>query len=294
MGAAVNFIILFITLLLEQFLRPFERLREHHRYEAVLRRWGQAATELKAPMQMLLALLPPFILAVLVGLVGWGIYRLIPLLAYVYGVIVLLLCLGPRDLTAQISAYLKARSSGREPEARSVAGLMLGHEPDETEAALGVKLAEVALERVADRLFSVMFWFALMGPIGAVLFRLSDLQWSRAQVDVPDSGYARAAYALKATLAWIPVHLLALTYLIAGGLDENWRAAKVSSSEAGKHFLDPDVGVLAHAGRGILASMTEGDREPSVMLHAAVDLIWRSIVIWMAVIGIITLIGWLA
>lgn len=294
MGDQVNFIILFLTLLLDQLLRPFERLREHHRYEPVLRRWAQAATELGTPLQMMLALLPPFILAVLVGLVGWGIYRLNPLLGYVYGLVVLLLCLGPRDLTAQISAYLKARSSQREPEARGVAGLMLGHEPDEPEDVLGVRLAEVALERVADRLFSVMFWFALMGPIGAVLFRVSDLQRSRAQIDVPGSDYARASFALKATLAWVPVHLLALTYIVAGGLDENWRAAKLSSREAGKHFLDPDLGVLAHAGRGALVSMTEGDREPTVMLHAAVDLIWRSVVIWMAVIGIITLIGWLA
>lgn len=289
----MNFIVIFVALLLDQLLRPFEHLREHHRYEGVCAGWAGAVAERGEIFQILAAIVPGFLLGFVAGAIGWGLALISPFLAFAYGILVLLLCLGPRDLITQVSTYLKARAAGDKTLAAQAVRLLLGRDSRESPAKLGRQLAEATLEHAADRLFGVIFWFAFLGPLGAVLFRVADIMVVRARTDCPGGAYAHAAQALKSVLAWIPVHLLALTYALAGNFDETLQAIRNSYHEVKIHFLDPDFGVLAHAGRATLSVIKEDGNEEVAILHAAVDIIWRSVVIWLAVIGVVTLLGWL-
>ncbi len=289
----MNFIVIFVALLLDQLLRPFEHLREHHRYEGVCAGWANVAAGWGRIPQVLAGIIPGFLLGFAAGAIGWGLALISPFFAFAYGILVLLLCLGPRDLITQVSTYLKARAAGDEALAAQAVRSLLGGSSQEDPAKLGRQVAEAALEHAADRLFAVIFWFALLGPLGAVLFRVADIMATRARVDCPGGAYARAVQALKSVLAWVPVHLLALTYALAGNFDETLQAIRNSYHDVKVHFLDPDFGVLAHAGRATLSAIKEDGNEEVAILHAAVDIIWRSVVIWLAVIGVVTLLGWL-
>ncbi len=289
----MNFIIILVALLLDQVIRWFEHLRLHRWYETPLARWAQAARTTGAPAQILAALVPVFVLAFVVGAIGIGLGRLNAFFAFIYGVLVLVLCLGPRNLTLEASAYLRARAAGDSARARAIAEMLLEREPPADLSTAGEQVAEAVLARAGDYLFCVIFWFALLGPFGAVLYRSTDTLAIRAAFDAPDSHYARWTLGLKRVLAWIPLHLLAMTYAVAGNFDEALSDIRRAWAETGTHFWQRGGVVLAYAGRRAVRAVAGDATDEVELIHAAVDLIWRGFIIWLTVIGVITLLGWL-
>jgi membrane protein required for beta-lactamase induction len=113
----------------------------------------------------------------------------------------------------------------------------------------------------------------------------------RAKIDAPDSAYADYTQSLKQVLAWIPLHLLALTYAVAGSFDEAMSDIRKAWRETGTHFWDRGNLVLAYAGRRAVRAVARDGTDEVDLMHAAVDLILRGFIIWMTVIGLITLMG---
>lgn len=289
----MNFIIIFVALLLDLVMRPFEHLRLHRWYEAPLASWARGSATAGDPGQVLGPLVLAFGLAFVTGAFAWGFYRIHPVVGFAFGVLVLVVCLGPRNLTVEGSGYLKARASGDDKLAREIATALLEAEPPADLAANSEVVAAAILERAGDYLFCVIFWFAVLGPLGAVLYRASDTIAVRGAIDRPGTLYARIALRLKLVMAWVPLHLLAITYAIAGNFDETMSDIRKVWSEASRHFLDRGNAVLERAARGALRGVAGRGAEEVEMMHAAVDLIWRSVIVWLTVIGVITLLGWL-
>lgn len=289
----MNFIVILVALLLDQIMRWFEHLRLHRWYEAPLARWARAARAAVTPAQALAALAPPFVLAFVAGALAWGFARIHPVVGFAFGVIVLVLCLGPRNLSLQVSAYLRARASGDRKRARAIAELLLEREPPENLADAGEELAGAVLARAGDYLFCVVFWFAVLGPLGAALYRGADTLALRAEADAPDTAYADYARSLRLVLAWIPLHLLAITYAVAGSFDEAFQDIRRAWRETGTHFWERGSAVIAYAGRRAIRAVAGDATDEVELMHAAVDIIWRGFIIWLTVIGLITLLGWL-
>ncbi|MGH8273095.1 MAG: regulatory signaling modulator protein AmpE [Gammaproteobacteria bacterium] len=288
----MTFIVIVAALLLDQVLRPLDRLRLHPWFEAPLADWAERASAAPSAMQILAALAPSFILAFAVGAIAWGLMAANFVLGFIWAVLVLLFCLGPRNLTAGISAYLKARAAGDAAGARRIAAVLLGRVPPRGVHQCGVALSETALVNAGDELFTVLFWFVLLGPLGAALFRVADVIAMRAAVDRPRSYYAQAANALKQVMAWLPMHLLALTYAIASGFHAAGKDKRDSEWGAEAPFLERGAAIVLQTGRHAIRAVGAKSANEIELLHAAVDLIWRGVVIWLAVIGIIVLLAW--
>lgn len=288
----MNFIIILVSLMLDLIMRWFEHVRLHPWYEKLLARWAAAARTAAVPAQALAALAPSFVLAFAAGALAWGFHGINAFLGFVYGVVILVLSLGPRNLILQANAYLRARASGDRRQAREIAAIVLEHEPPEDLSHAGEAIAEAVLARAGDYLFCVVFWFAVLGPLGAVLYRVADTLAVRAAIDAPDSAYADYTQSLKQVLAWIPLHLLALTYAVAGSFDEAMKDIRQAWREAGTHFWDRGNLVLHYAGRRAVRAVAGGASGEVELMHAASDLILRGFIIWMTVIGLITLLDW--
>lgn len=288
----MTFIVIVAALLLDQVLRPLDRLRLHPWYESALADWAERTSTAPAALQFLAAVVPCFALAFAAGAIAWGLMAANFVLGFIWAVLVLLFCLGPRNLTAEISDYLKARAAGDAAGARRIAAAILGRAPPRGVHQCGVALSEVGLLCAGDRLFTVLFWFVLLGPLGAVLFRAANTIAVRAAVDRPRSGYARAAGALRQVMAWLPMHLLALTYAIASGFHAARKDKRDSEEEAETPFLERGAAIVVRIGRRAIHAVAAKEANEIELLHAAVDLIWRGVVIWLAVIGIIVLLAW--
>lgn len=84
------------------------------------------------------------------------------------------------------------------------------------ETRFGEQSVELFYQEVLQRLFSVIFWFVLLGPAGCFAYRF--LQ--RLSISLPDPMARRFSLWLVCILDWIPARLLALTFSFS-----SWRQA---------------------------------------------------------------------
>jgi len=214
-------------------------------------------------------------------------------------VLVLLLSFGPRDLRDEVDDYVDALGRGDRDAADRRAKELL--EGDAAGRGSGQREAveEAIFVQANNRIFGVIFWFMLLGPAGAWLFRVGDLMRRRAAFEaarhggVPQSTGGAPAL-LHGLLAWIPARLAAMSYALAGGFEDaigNWR---IAVDRASKGLLDRTEDLLARVGKGSLQPSLVGVA-PEVLdaatAHGAWRIVARSAWIWLAVIALLVLAG---
>lgn len=140
-----------------------------------------------------------------------------------FSTVALLLCLGPRDLADDVQRLLDARERG---DAQTVSQLsrvlMRGPEPEPTHRSL---LGALFIQS-HERLFGVLMWFFVLGPAGAVMYRLASRLPRILRENLPQmvgTPALQSADALHSMLAWIPARLTSLLYAFVGSFDDAWR-----------------------------------------------------------------------
>lgn len=130
------------------------------------------------------SVLPPLVsialLAVLlvapVALVIYGLGDAVYGLAYlVLAVVVLFFSLGPKDIGEQVDDYCLALEKNDEQEIAHTAKALVERD---VATEPGVRIAQVEAAvcvQANNRLFAVIFWFVLLGPLGAWGYRVTDL-----------------------------------------------------------------------------------------------------------------------
>jgi AmpE protein len=100
---------------------------------------------------------------------------------------------------------------------------------------------------------------------------------------------------LHGLLAWVPARLLALGYAMAGSFEEavsDWKAYYESCSDKFFHVNDA---ILAAAGRGAIQQEPAAPGEPSAKsVRSAMNLVRRTLLVWVTVISLLTLAGQVA
>jgi membrane protein required for beta-lactamase induction len=146
---------------------------------------------------------------------------------------------GPRDLRDEVDDYVAARQRGDDDAAARRAKELLEADASGRGAGLRDAVEEAIFVQANNRIFGVIFWFMVLGPAGAWLFRVSDLLRRRAAFqgargDLHDS-LGRALVALHGLLAWIPARLAAVSYALAGSLEDavgNWPSVDRAAERA--------------------------------------------------------------
>lgn len=289
----MNFLVIVVALLLDRAAGWIEGLRLHRWYERPLAGWAGWFANTPAGVQFAAALFPSFLLAFVAGAVAWGLTNAGIVLGFIWGVVILVLSFGPRHLGSGVASFLRARASGDDERARRAAAWLIGREPPAAPMDRARAMSEAALLRAGESLFSVLFWFALLGPLGAVLVKVADRLAVRGAADRPGSAYTRSAEALTLVLAWLPMHLLALTYALAGNGRQVVLDMRRSWTRAGGPFLRKGHAVVAGAGRDTVRGMVASGCDEIELLHATANIVWRAVIIWLAVIGVITLLTWI-
>lgn len=220
-----------------------------------------------------------------------------------FAVVVLFFSFGPKDIGEEVNEYCAALESGDEERIRKSGKALLEREPP-PESEAGVSAIEAAVfVQANNRLFAVIFWFVVLGPLGAWAYRVTDLIRRRAvfktaRDESSESGASfsvTAAEDLHGWTAWIPARLTAVGYAMAGNFD----AAITAWRTGGNVGVPPGVQnetLLARVGLGAL-SVPESEDESSAERGArgalaANKLVFRSLLIWAAVIAAMTLYGW--
>jgi len=258
------------------------------------RAWLDALDFAEGGGRVALALVLPVIACALIAhfIQHW----IFALAALAFAVLILFYTFGPRELESDFEAVLKED----DPAARVAAAANLRSLPDGAPRAFtSAELVEAAVTASLRRRFGVLFWFFLLGPAGALGYRLA---WVTAGSDAervdPRTRHAARRFALA--LDWIPAHLMALAMALVSNFDAvigAWRAWHAQPSRS-MWELDPDF-LAAVARSGVNADIEAGDgptldtHDPIAELADARSLMLRVLIVWVAVVALIVLAGWI-
>jgi len=233
----------------------------------------------------IIILLLPVILITAI-LQGWFEDQLLGLIELLFGLVIFAFCLGPKDLNRQINNYLEARESGDEEKSQEEANNIMQKEAPSDPDQQVVEVMRSILHEPNDRFFSVIFWFVILGPLGALLYRLT----THTMRTTTSAVLGEAATQLHAILAWAPAHLAAIGYALTG----NYEGAKQQfySKTRQENLLECNYLTLITAGQGALKDCTPGNETSCI--RSARALVLRTLVVWLAFIAILTLMGFMS
>ena len=222
----------------------------------------------------------------------------------IFAVLVLFFSLGPRDIAEEVDEHCAALRSEEPERIRATAKTLLEKEISADPAERSLEVEQAVCIQGNNRLFAVIFWFVLLGPLGAWTYRVTDLIRRRAvfRAGRDDSGTGVASLVVGAAedlhgwLAWIPARLTAMGYALAGNFDGALTAWRTPTPRGAEELHARSENLLARVGTGAIALppvVEEDMTERSVRGAAAAKrLVLRSLLIWAAVVAAMTLYGW--
>ena len=154
------------------------------------------------------------------------------------------------------------------------------------------------MEQANNRLIAVLFWFAILGPFGAMLYRLSSLAFDYSRDDPDREAINLQAFHLLHILDWIPARLLAATYALVGNFDNVLLAWRHWSEDSRNQYASDAQGLLVLTGTGALGHtpedpMPEEASDLPPLVEDALSLVLRSLSIWVILLGIIQIVAWI-
>lgn len=286
----MSFLAVLFALLLDQVLRHLEPLRDARWFRA----YSEAFTGMvhstdstRASAGALLIVLVPAVVAVILGDLlndmwdGFG---------FLFSAAVFWFCLGPRDLHAQGQSYIEALQAGDEARASAVAAEILDAAPPAAVTERTQAVTQRVFKEANARQFGVLFWFGILGPGGAVLYRCADFLKRRPVPGASVEAVATAAR-LLGVLDWIPAHLTALGYALAGSFEDAVSDLRAYYHDCRLHFFQVSDDVLVFTGLGAVRG-TGGEEGGVTRLKSALGLVRRTLLIWLVIYALFSIFEW--
>ena len=276
----MSFLVLLLAVWVEKFSAGRQRIQQDGGWLRQLAR-VEAAPSMQASPWLSLALLvlvPVLLLGVLLLLlksVAYGWLALpVHLLVLIYG-------LGRGDVLAALGPFRDAWRRDDTEAAYLVAARDLGVQADEPGELL-TRVQGYLLWEAYQSFFAVIFWYALLGPVAVLAYRLLALTTEQAQ----QVALRERAQQLRHAFDWLPARVLASSFALVGDF--------VSVSRALLHeLLNWQISaaqLVDHAGRA--AANTPASAPGDVGLHS-LDSLWqmlvRSALLWYAGFAVWTL-----
>lgn len=289
----MTLIILLCGLALEYFLGVLDNVRQltwFSRYKDYLENKLVQTRVWNSAVGIIITLAGPLLLILLID---YGLKHLFFPLSYLFALVVLLNSIGPKFLNESLTAYVEALTTKDDVQARHYAGefchSMAAPESEKDEQ----EIIECIFVEANERLFAVIFWFIVLGPFGAMLYRLTNiLKLSNQDIH---GAYADSVRHLNNILNWPCIRLVALGGALAGNMIEAidaWRENEHRTFTANESVLiSSALGALQY--RPELES-EEDDEDSAYWIRATQGLINRTLIVWLTVLGMMTIVGVLA
>lgn len=226
-----------------------------------------------------------------------------------FSIVVLYFAIAPRSLGEHAQRVSEAFAAGDLPAARQAVGMMVSRDTTQLdEEGVSRATVESVLENGNDAVFAALFWFAVAGALGVLLYRLSntlDAMWGYRNARYNEFGWAAAR--LDDVLNFIPARLTALSYALVGHTRSALRCWRQQASA----WESPNAGPVMAAGAGALqvrlggAAIYHGvlEQRPSLGygiaaeaadIMRAVRLVKHTLYLWLVVIasGALLMSGW--
>jgi len=293
------------SLILEKLLPPMHRLRSFAWIESYCQ-WIHArlSSHRHGISSLLIIILLPLIG---IATVQYLLNDLLVFLGFIFSIIVLTYSLGPKDKRQRAHEYLDAKERGDNDNAESILQDIVScatsaplpeDKPSRTRA-----LIECVLIQTHEQLLAILFWFVILGPMGAALYRLTvELQQagqrSGKTVETDNAEFRAAVARLHYLLAWIPSRLTALSYAVMGSFVHAlhaWQDAPFEETETNDDTNPQSHRLLLRIGQASLQldnHPPQDDSQHNNAIRETLELCGRSLVAWITILALMTLAGW--
>ena len=280
----MTLIIILIGMAIEHFVGVADDMRRFSWFEQLVRWLENRLADYPLWNGSAGVIITLFLPLFVVAFVSWALTELFLPLGLLFALLVLIYSLGPRYLNPQLDDLVDAMESGSDES--TVEQLMNAFGYSESLGNEFRTLLENILVEANERLFGVLFWFIVLGPFGAILYRLSCLLW-RQQSDI-HGGYAESCRDLYNILNWPTVRFMALGNALTGNMVdaiEAWHEKESLSFTVNEE-------VLCATGLGALAYIDEDKPVYRVAwLVSLQGLLNRNLLAWLSILGLMTLSG---
>jgi adenosylcobinamide-phosphate synthase len=251
----------------------------------------------------LVGVLPPVALAIvlhaLLAAAGWP-------FALVFDIAILYLTLGFRQFSHYFTDIQLAIKSGDIERARTLLDQWRGASgvvrTREEVIRLSIEEALVAAHR---HVFGVLLWYLILpGPGGAILYRLAAYLAARWKHMGAFGRFAEQAFHV---LEWPAVRLTAAAFALVGDFENTVYCWRTQSGT----WSDPDAGIVLAAGAGAMGvrlgmpvqevdglqprpELGVGEEADGPFLDTTVGMLWRALVLWVAVLAGAVLVSYIA
>ena len=217
---------------------------------------------------------------------------------FLFNALVLYAVIGLRSLADHAIPVASALRDSDIARARQMVGRMVSLDTQALDELLvAAATTESVLENGNDAIFGALFWFAVLGAPGALLYRLAntlDAMWGYRTARYENFGWAAAR--LDDGLNYVPARLTALSYMLLGQTVRAWRCWRTQA----KHWDSPNAGPVMATGAGALGVrlggaasydgvwesrpvLGEGDLPDANAIGRSLALVRRSVVLWLVV-----------
>ncbi|AJE22449.1 regulatory signaling modulator protein AmpE [Azotobacter chroococcum] len=206
----MTFLVLLLALLVERFSRWRLRLQQDIFWLRLLDRVELDPDLAGDPRRALfrLVLLPVLVVGVLLALLSLPLYGWLALPLHLF---VLIYSLGRGDVLTELRPFREAWRRGDSEAACLVAERDLAVEAEESLSLLR-RVQGYLLWQAYQSFFAVIFWYALLGPVAALAYRLLALTGEHTTLPVLRERSVR----LRHLFDWLPARALALSFALVG------------------------------------------------------------------------------
>lgn len=301
----MSFISILFALLLEQ-ARPLAQINPVHNTIRAWVRWVMRNFDAGEPhhgwLAWGLAVIAPTLMVfaihwLLVWTLGW-------IAAVFWNIAILYATLGFRQFSHHFTAIRDALHAGDEDQARQLLAQWMRIDASTLPRSEIVRhVIEHSILSAHRHVFGVFGWYTLlaafgMGPAGAVLYRVSEYVTTFAnRPSQPTRHPVSTAVRVNATAAWaaidwLPARITALGFAFVGSFEEavdSWR------KHAASYPNDNDGVILAATAGAVNVKLgpkewdSAGQTPEPVHLRAVVGLVWRTVVMWMVFLALLSL-----
>lgn len=231
--------------------------------------WAWLPMAVVMVVSLLTAMLAIWLMTAMLGVVGWV---LLALVVFIYTA-------GPRDLDHDVGCLLDREESDDHSEVESTAWAMQLSLDDGAEES-----AAAVFHGALSRWFGVIFWFAVLGIPGALLYRLNR---KALQMDELERDEIEWLARLRIVLDWPVLALMGVSMGLCGDLDRVYRAWQKQREHRPAWIITPSL--LDR----IATAIVPADADFDGGLMAAHRMVWRMLVLWLVVMSLLLLAGWL-
>ena len=200
--------------------------------------------------------------------------------SFLFALFIFIYCLGSLDIEDKFEQIIKSLNDNNTAQAQSIIQEISKTQIDD-ENMLDLTM-QSTMNIMIERLFGVIFWFAVLGPVGAILYRLSQ----QLMMDYStDPLLSKSCERMLNLLNWLPERFLTISFAITGHFE-----GALAAYHENKETDRTQQYLLIDICRGALEGNEYDDK--AAYLNAFRGLILRSLIFWLSSIAVLTLLGW--